>query len=90
MSEVAIAWFEEVGLKDVPRVGGKNASLGEMARSLAKGVREPLSRFVLWDWFDGGAVGFFNGLVLNREHRRLGWFSRRPPCDSQAPDRLHP
>ncbi|MGK7863899.1 phosphoenolpyruvate synthase [Falsiroseomonas sp. E2-1-a4] len=42
MSDVAIVWFEEVGLKDVPRVGGKNASLGEMARSLAKeGVSVP-------------------------------------------------
>ncbi|MDE2489909.1 MAG: phosphoenolpyruvate synthase [Elusimicrobia bacterium] len=34
--------LEEVGLSDVPRVGGKNASLGEMIRTLsAAGVRVP-------------------------------------------------
>jgi pyruvate,water dikinase len=37
-----IAWFEEIGLADVPQVGGKNASLGEMIRALgAAGVRVP-------------------------------------------------
>jgi len=42
MSDVTIAWFEELGLKDVPRVGGKNASLGEMSRGLAQeGVSVP-------------------------------------------------
>lgn len=34
--------FEALGMADVPRVGGKNASLGEMIHSLAdKGVRVP-------------------------------------------------
>lgn len=38
----AIAWFETLGNADVPRVGGKNASLGEMVRELARaGVRVP-------------------------------------------------
>ncbi len=42
MSDAVIAWFGELGLQDVPRVGGKNASLGEMARSLGKeGVSVP-------------------------------------------------
>ncbi|HEY0946640.1 MAG TPA: phosphoenolpyruvate synthase [Opitutaceae bacterium] len=37
-----IKWFEEIGLEDIPVVGGKNASLGEMYRSLtAKGVKVP-------------------------------------------------
>ncbi|WP_457652347.1 phosphoenolpyruvate synthase [Rhodocaloribacter sp.] len=37
-----IRWFEEVGIADVPVVGGKNASLGEMTRALApKGIRVP-------------------------------------------------
>jgi pyruvate, water dikinase len=32
--------FEEIGIDDVPLVGGKNASLGEMYRNLAaEGVR---------------------------------------------------
>jgi len=35
-------WFEELTIKDVPSVGGKNASLGEMIRSLGeKGVNVP-------------------------------------------------
>lgn len=37
-----IRWFSEVGLADVPLVGGKNASLGEMRRTLgALGVPVP-------------------------------------------------
>lgn len=37
-----LAWFETLGMGDVPRVGGKNASLGEMVGNLsAAGVRVP-------------------------------------------------
>jgi len=37
-----VIWFEDLRRDDVPRVGGKNASLGEMVASLAaKGVRVP-------------------------------------------------
>lgn len=37
-----IRWFEEIGIEDIPLVGGKNASLGEMYRELApKGIRVP-------------------------------------------------
>ena len=37
-----ILWFKELRIKDVPRVGGKNASLGEMYQKLTKkGVRIP-------------------------------------------------
>ncbi len=37
-----IRFFEELGIDDVPLVGGKNASLGEMYRALTpKGVRVP-------------------------------------------------
>jgi len=37
-----VLWFEDLGRADVPRVGGKNASLGEMVRTLdKKGVRVP-------------------------------------------------
>jgi pyruvate,water dikinase len=42
MPDNTIAWFETLGIGDVPRVGGKNASLGEMARTLAaEGVSVP-------------------------------------------------
>jgi pyruvate,water dikinase len=37
-----IYWFKELGIKDVPIVGGKNASLGEMFANLtSKGVNVP-------------------------------------------------
>ena len=37
-----ILWFEEVGITDIPFVGGKNASLGEMIQQLTpKGVNVP-------------------------------------------------
>ena len=37
-----ILWFDELGIDDVPLVGGKNASLGEMYRNLTKkGVKIP-------------------------------------------------
>ncbi len=37
-----VLWFSETGIKDVPKVGGKNASLGEMYRQLSsQGVKVP-------------------------------------------------
>lgn len=37
-----ILWFDQTGIEDVPFVGGKNASLGEMYRELTtKGVKIP-------------------------------------------------
>lgn len=37
-----VLWFDEVGIDDVPLVGGKNASLGEMYRELtSQGVKIP-------------------------------------------------
>ncbi len=40
--EALVLWFEDVGIADIPLVGGKNASLGEMIRQLTpKGVNVP-------------------------------------------------
>jgi len=40
--QALVLWFEEVGIADIPLVGGKNASLGEMIRQLKpKGVNVP-------------------------------------------------
>ncbi len=42
MTDSPVLWFDEIGMGDVPQVGGKNASLGELIQSLkAKGVRVP-------------------------------------------------
>lgn len=41
-SKKFILWFNELGIEDIPYVGGKNASLGEMYRNLTKkGVAVP-------------------------------------------------
>ena len=37
-----IRWFDDIGIEDIPLVGGKNASLGEMYRELTpRGIRVP-------------------------------------------------
>ncbi len=37
-----IRWFRDIGIEDIPLVGGKNASLGEMYRALTpQGIRIP-------------------------------------------------
>lgn len=37
-----VVWYQDLGMEDVPRVGGKNASLGEMISNLAgAGVQVP-------------------------------------------------
>ncbi|MBP1763813.1 MAG: phosphoenolpyruvate synthase [Firmicutes bacterium] len=44
MKQIAkfIHWFDEIGIEDVGKVGGKNASLGEMYRELTgKGIKIP-------------------------------------------------
>ena len=41
-TDALVLWFDQLGIEDVPLVGGKNASLGEMYANLtAKGVRVP-------------------------------------------------
>jgi hypothetical protein len=41
-SDGYVKWFEEITIEDIPLVGGKNASLGEMYRELVpKGVKMP-------------------------------------------------
>jgi pyruvate,water dikinase len=42
MAPTYIRWFEDIGTGDVASVGGKNASLGEMVRSLGRhGIKVP-------------------------------------------------
>lgn len=37
-----VLWFDSIGINDIPRVGGKNASLGEMIGNLtSKGIKVP-------------------------------------------------
>jgi pyruvate,water dikinase len=59
MQDDAVLWFGDVGIGDVGRVGGKNASLGEMLRGLsAAGIRVP-------DGFATTAAAFRDHLAAN-------------------------
>ncbi len=60
-----IRWFSEIGIDDVPLVGGKNASLGEMLRELAPlGVPVP-------DGFAITAEGFRHFLRANSLEQKI-------------------
>jgi pyruvate,water dikinase len=61
-----IRWFHELTIADVPQVGGKNASLGEMIRELtAKGIRIP-------DGFAVTAQAYRGFLRFNELEERIG------------------
>ena len=56
-----IRWFEETTIDDIPLVGGKNASLGEMYRELTKkGVRIPngfsVTADAYWHTLEAGGI----------------------------------
>jgi pyruvate,water dikinase len=57
-----VVWFEELGRTDVARVGGKNASLGEMVRHLGqRGVTVPpgfaTTAQAYWRFVDANSLG---------------------------------
>src|SRR3989344_4458613 len=52
-----ILWFDEINIKDIPLVGGKNASLGEMYNNLkSKGISVPngfaVTSFSYWEFLE--------------------------------------
>ncbi len=56
-----ILWFDQIALQDLPRVGGKNASLGEMYRALIpQGVKIPngfaISASAYWHVLDSAGI----------------------------------
>lgn len=60
-----IRWFKDIRLEDVPLVGGKNASLGEMIRELAPlGVNVP-------DGFAVTAAGYRYFIEANRLNEQI-------------------
>jgi pyruvate,water dikinase len=57
-----ILWFEEIGITDIPLVGGKNASLGEMYTGLkSRGIRVPngfaITAKSYWDFLATHGLG---------------------------------
>ena len=72
--QASLLWFEEFGIADIPIVGGKNASLGEMIRHLvSKGIRIPngfattaqaYRRFLEFNGLDAKLHKLFTGLSV--------------------------
>ncbi len=77
-----IRWFADIGIGDVPLVGGKNASLGEMRRELAS-LDVPVP-----DGFAITAEAFRDFMRANElEQRIAALLADRRPDDTEALDR---
>jgi pyruvate,water dikinase len=95
-----IRWFNEIGIDDVPLVGGKNASLGEMYQNLTtEGVRVPNGfavtaeayRYVLehnhaWQPLHEALDGLDPGNIKDLQSR--GEKARKILSDCELPDDL--
>ena len=74
-----IRWFKEIGIDNVPLVGGKNASLGEMYQNLtADGVRVPNGFAITAD-----AYRYVNTITLGNN------FMRRSTASSPITSRIY-
>lgn len=75
--------FEEIGIKDIGIAGGKNASLGEMIRTLgAKGVRVPSGFIITADAYryflkSNGIDVFIKKTLAGLDTKNLGDLARR-------------
>ena len=95
-----ILWFGEIGLDDVPRVGGKTASLGELIRALGPlGVRVPdgfavtaeaYRSFLRASGLDARIAELLRGLDTGNvaELQRRGAEIRRLVLDAPLPEEL--
>ncbi|MCG3203682.1 MAG: Phosphoenolpyruvate synthase [Elusimicrobia bacterium] len=94
-----IRTFETLTIHDVPLVGGKNASLGEMVRSLKeKGVRVPdgfaTTSEAYWDFLDANQLTeqikfHVNGIPNKKESvQKAGRLIRRLFLESEFPPEL--
>ncbi len=78
-----IRWFEEIGIEDVPSVGGKTASLGEMYRELVpRGLRVPNGFAITADAYralisSGGVLPRMREVVAGLDRNALEDFARR-------------
>lgn len=100
MSEYVV-WFESLGMNDVERVGGKNASLGEMISHLADaGVSVPggfaTTAQAYWDFLDDSGLrarieSALEGLDVEdvRALARIGAEIRQMIIDTPFPPALH-
>ncbi len=78
-----IRWFEQIAIEDVPSVGGKTASLGEMYRELGqKGLRIPNGFAVTADAYralieSGGVLPRMREILAGLDRNDLVDFARR-------------
>lgn len=81
-----IRWFEEVGIEDIPLVGGKNASLGELVRELAsRGIKVPngfaVTAKAYWDFIaSAGLEGKLRGILADLDTGDVANLQQRGCC----------
>ena len=95
-----IRWFEEVGIDDIPLVGGKNASLGELVRELvSRGIKVPngfaVTAKAYWDFIaSAGLEGKFRGILADLDTgdaanlQQRGSALRQAVMSASLPDEL--
>lgn len=95
-----ILWFDEIGIGDVPLVGGKNASLGEMYRELVpRGIAVPngfaVTAAAYFDFLqrngtDGKLKAILEGLNTQdtAELQRRGAAARQAIMNAELPEDL--
>jgi len=85
-----IKWFADIGIADIPIVGGKNASLGEMVRELTdKGVKVPDGFAVTADAFrhfirEAQLDDFIRATLADLDTRDMANLSQRGHAVRQA------
>ena len=95
-----IRWFDEIAIDDVPLVGGKNASLGEMYRELSPhGVKIPNGFAITAEAYrylvenaNDAIIVLQEGLLRfhNRKTEALLGYSREMLKEKPLRDHLHP
>ncbi|MEK7580220.1 MAG: phosphoenolpyruvate synthase [Patescibacteria group bacterium] len=100
MKKEFILWFKELSIKNVPDVGGKNASLGEMYRFLTpKGVKIPngfaTTSYAYWYFLEKTDIKkkikeILNGLDTHnlRDLARRGQLVRKTILEVEIPQEL--
>ena len=95
-----VLWFDEIGIEDVPLVGGKNASLGEMFRELTpQGVRIPngfaITAAAYHDFVENSGVAVRLAEILAgldtrdiADLQRRGLAARQAILDAELPESL--
>ncbi len=73
--EKYVAWFENLGMEDVERVGGKNASLGEMIQTLKEqGIVVPdgfaTTAAAYWDFVEANNLNDKVRSLINDLHKK--------------------